>query len=74
MKRLRTQIADRILEEEVKNDEHSKRKSQTKTPTNEGGFKMPGPSTPNKKNSGNNSKSRMDTSMTSQSQPQAHAN
>ena len=48
MKRIRKQIGDRILEEEVKNDEHSKRKSQVKTSTNESNFKNPGHHTPQK--------------------------
>ena len=54
MKRLRKQIGDRILEEEVKNDEQSKRKSQVKTSTNESSFKNPGHHTPQKGNRGSN--------------------
>jgi hypothetical protein len=45
-------MGDRILEEEVKNDELSKRKSQIKSSTNEGAFKNPGHHTPVKKNHG----------------------
>jgi hypothetical protein len=52
MKRIRKQIGDRILEEEVKNDEQSKRKSQVKTSTNESNFKNPGHHTPQKGNRG----------------------
>ena len=45
-------MGDRILEEEVKNDEHSKRKSQIKSSTNESAFKNPGHHTPVKKHNG----------------------
>jgi hypothetical protein len=55
MKRVRKQIGDRILEEEVKNDEQSKRKSGVKTATNESSFKNLGHHTPPKSNRGNNS-------------------
>ena len=54
MKRVRKQIGDRILEEEVKNDEQSKRKSGIKTSTNESTFKQPGHQTPPKANRGGN--------------------
>ena len=47
-------MGDRILEEEVKHDEQSKRKSQIKTSTNESAFKNPGHHTPVKKNHGGN--------------------
>jgi hypothetical protein len=55
MKRIRKQIGDRILEEEVKNDEQSKRKSQIKFSTNESSFKNLGHHTPIKNNRGSNS-------------------
>ena len=54
MKRVLKQIGDRILEEEVKNDEQSKRKSGIKTSTNESTFKQPGHQTPPKANRGGN--------------------
>ena len=55
MKRIRKQIGDRILEEEVKNDEQSKRRSGVKTSTNESNFKNPGHHTPVRNNRGNTS-------------------
>ena len=45
-------MADRILDQEVKNDEQSKRKSQIKSSTNESTFKNPGHHTPVKKHNG----------------------
>lgn len=74
MKRLRKEIGDRILEEEVKTDEHSKKKSKTKSSTNEGAFKTPAHFTPTKKTSGSgsNSKSMLNTSGSSSTQPQAN--
>lgn len=78
MKRLRKLIGDRILEEEVKNDgsRQSKQRSMIKSvrnSTNEGSFKNPGQLTPSKKSSsGNNSKSMLNSSVSSQGQPQAN--
>jgi hypothetical protein len=68
MKRVRKQIGDRILEEEVKNDEQSKRKSGVKTSTNESTFKQPGHQTPPKVNRGGNT-----SGMSSGSRNQANA-
>ena len=51
MKRLRKSIGDRILEEEVKNED-SKKRSQIKSSTNESAFKNPGHHTPVKKHNG----------------------
>ena len=45
---------DRIIDEEVKNEEKSRRKSQVKSTTNEATFKNPGHHTPVKKHSGGN--------------------
>jgi len=38
---MRKLIEDSILDEEVKNDEQSKRRSQTQSATNEAAFKTP---------------------------------
>ena len=52
-------MGDRNLEEEVKNDEQSKRKSQIKSSTNESAFKNPGHHTPVKKKHNGGSTSGM---------------
>jgi len=52
---MRKLIGDRILEEEVKSDEQSKRKSGVKTATNESNFKNPGHHTPVRNNRGSSS-------------------
>jgi hypothetical protein len=74
MKRIRKQIGDRILEEEVKNDEQSKRRSGVKTSTNESNFKNPGHHTPVRNNRGNNSGMTNGSSRSNISsiQPQSH--
>ena len=51
MKRLRKSIGDRILVEEVKNED-SKKRSQIKSSTNESAFKNPAHHTPPKKHNG----------------------
>jgi hypothetical protein len=55
MKRVRKMMGDRILEEEVKNEGQSNRRSGVKTSTNESSFKNPGHHTPVRNNRGNNS-------------------
>jgi hypothetical protein len=73
MKRIRKQIGDRILEEEVKNDEQSKRKSQVKTSTNESNFKNPGHHTPQKGNRGSSGMSSGSRHNISAMQPQSQS-
>lgn len=73
MKRLRKQIGDRILEEEVKQEESSKRKSQVKTSTNEGSFKNPGHHTPQKGNRGSSGMSSGSRQNISAFQPQSQS-
>jgi len=74
-KRMRKLIEDSILDEEVKNDEQSKRKSQTKSSANEATFRTPSEFTPTKRSGSNRQQSTLNTSgssMNSQSQPQAN--
>ncbi len=75
LKRLRKELGDRILEEEVKTDEKKSKVKAVRSTTNEGNFKTPSQFTPTKKansSSTNTSGSKPGSLNMSGSQPQGN--
>ena len=73
LKRLRKELGDRILEEEVKTDEKKSKVKAVRSTTNEGNFKTPSQFTPTKRgNSSSTTGSKPGSLNTSGSQPQTN--
>ena len=73
LKRLRKELGDRILEEEVKTDEKKSKVKAVRRTANEGNFKTPSQFTPTKRgNSSSTTGSKPGSLNTSGSQPQTN--